>query len=314
MLEILDKQGYFVVENLLSPSLVQEALNSFAIYYNHFKEYDPAFNPEGILEYYNAGWQKHCYIARLACLPVFKDIFGTDKLLTSVEGVFYTRKEWQTENKYKSILDWNRRAWDFDVFSTDQGVNDTPEFKAVRALVCLHDQNIDSHVFSCVEHSHHQHVFKNFTQDYSSPSSPPSWIQMNTPLARNFQFNGFQLKRIPLKAGSAVFWDARLLKCFSTYTEDCPGKREKTIMIPVSMQPLPPFPNLLEIENRNKALAQGRCTLPLTSPVSRFGLKHPRILTRAARANHQYCLSVTPPIVPPDSILLQQLHGLIPYP
>jgi hypothetical protein len=34
-------------------------------------------------------------------------------------------------------------------------------------------------------------------------------------------FNNFNIKRLPLKGGSAVFWDARLFKNFSSFCKTC---------------------------------------------------------------------------------------------
>lgn len=84
----LENQGFSVVEDVLSPEECQRYSNEFKSWVSQYKDHDRTYQSfESLIQSYRIGHFNASWAVRLKAKPVFAEIWGTEKLLSSVDGV-----------------------------------------------------------------------------------------------------------------------------------------------------------------------------------------------------------------------------------
>jgi hypothetical protein len=237
--EHLDMCGYVVIEDVVSRSTCDLAVNEFKDYLEtvnpKFKWEDPStwtknrpMHTRGLIQHYNVGFQAHAVRIRMATKQVFEELWGTKNLWTSFDGTSWSFKP--KVHGFKSLKDWETKTWKKDAIHIDQT---TAGLSSIQGGVALLDQEEDGHVFLCVpgSHQYHDEIMKgNFCQG--------DWLIMDQEHKALLKSKGLKMKRVPLKAGSMVLWDSRLCHSSSGYckTSAVDGMR---LQVFVCMKPTP---------------------------------------------------------------------------
>lgn len=84
----LDDNGYCVVPNVITSEKCDEYLQDFQKWHSSFKENGKELRiRRSVIQSYRIGHCESAWKCRLHCKPVFDLLWGTEKLLTSVDGV-----------------------------------------------------------------------------------------------------------------------------------------------------------------------------------------------------------------------------------
>lgn len=84
----LEDQGFSVVEDVLSPEECQRYSDEFKSWVRQFKDNDRTYGSfESLVQSYRIGHFNASWAVRLKVKAVFAEMWGTEKLLSSVDGV-----------------------------------------------------------------------------------------------------------------------------------------------------------------------------------------------------------------------------------
>ena len=189
--EQLATQGYAVVENVLSPDEIELAKEYFYnwIYSSpQLIKLHNTIDPHGIFKFGEVGHQKHAWFIRTrhAVQAPFREIWGTDELITSFDGSC-----WIPSGLKKKDNIWTH---------TDQAPNNS-DFQCVQSFVALTENK--SRTLVVYEGSHLLH------SDYVKSrglTGTKNWQLIDHEYLKSIE----DRKRVlHVKAGSMVLWDSR---------------------------------------------------------------------------------------------------------
>ena len=84
----LDDNGYCIVPNVITSEKCDEYLQDFQKWHSSFKENGKELRIQrSVIQSYRIGHCESAWKCRLHCKPLFDLLWGTEKLLTSVDGV-----------------------------------------------------------------------------------------------------------------------------------------------------------------------------------------------------------------------------------
>lgn len=160
----------------------------------------------------NYAYSTYLRNSRKQCRKVFEEIWKTDELLGSLEGLFSS----------KINNGWNK---EFKVYQNSFDLDSS----CIRGLYLLNDSDPDSGGLTVLNGSHH--LFKEFMDKYDGEKLNPI---INMASNKNFMFNGLKMLKICAKKDNLILWDAR------TFTSVIPPSKNNTPSFGafVCMQPL----------------------------------------------------------------------------
>ena len=86
----LESMGYTVITDVLTSNECDEYQQQLKNWLIHFGGGFPG-NRRSVIQNYSIGHLEPCWKARLKAKPAFADIWGTDKLLSSMDGIAFHR-------------------------------------------------------------------------------------------------------------------------------------------------------------------------------------------------------------------------------
>jgi ectoine hydroxylase-related dioxygenase (phytanoyl-CoA dioxygenase family) len=313
-----EENGYLIIPDVISKDSLKEINDLFWDYIeelspklsrddssNWMDQHKWPINTHGLIQHYNVGFQKFTIETRNHVKKVFEMIYGTDRLITSFDGVSFTKR--RKVYKYKDLKDYQNNKWEKDQLHIDQTI---PGLRCIQSGACIIDQNEDSHVFVCIPGSHKYHEQLLSKMDTKTKAS--NWYILSQEDKVFMRENGLNITRVPMKAGSVVIWDSRTVHastgfCRSSlkYESDIPYR----LQIFVCMKPLDDDSQISpkERQRRIKAYLEGR--------VSRHIPDQIELMTKSPRKYGN--LSDYDTLNIPESYCMsdqeRKLHGLIDY-
>jgi len=315
--DFFKENGYVVIENIIPKEECEqitslfwdyiEGLNSKLSRQNQLNWMDPfewPINTRGLIQHYNVGFQKFTIKARNYIKKAFEIVYGTDKLISSFDGISFSKRP--KVFKYADLKHWHEKKWDKDDLHVDQTHKG---FRCIQGGAAIINQAKDGHVFICIPGSHKFHdelVDKIAKNDPKSISG--DWYKINNDDKNWIKDKDLDIIRVPMKAGSVVLWDSRLMHASTSWCKSS----IKEIDIPFRLQIFACMKNssyLTEKEKikRNKAYIEGRTCRHIPDKVTLFG-KNPRMYGPTSKYDKL--------IVPKSCELTideKRLHGLIEY-
>jgi len=189
--ELLNTQGYAVVENVLNEAQIAEATGYFRnwlssnpqLIINHSR-----INPHGIFKFGEVGHQRHAwYIKTLdAVQEKFREIWETEELTTGFDGSCWIPSEYAGKDK----------CWTH----TDQAP-DTKDFNCVQGFISLTSN--EERTLVVYEGSHLLH--ERYMEE-KHIKGKKNWLLIDLPYLATI---AEQKRVLKVKAGSLVLWDSR---------------------------------------------------------------------------------------------------------
>lgn len=164
LLSVLERDGCVVIENLVDAERVADMREGF---YESMAKVAPKFDPNdkktwvannlppstrGLYQHNGFSCQEYAMKGRLECKPVFERLYGTGKLLTSLDATSF--QQCPLAFRYASLEDWEARHTSENMH-LDQ--TSSSGFRCVQGGLALSDQPVDSRVFVCIPGSHVYH-------------------------------------------------------------------------------------------------------------------------------------------------------------
>ena len=189
--EQLATKGYAIIENVLSPDEIELAKEYFYnwIYSSpQLIKLHPTIDPHGIFKFGEVGHQKHAWFIRTrdAVQAPFREIWGTDELITSFDGSC-----WIPSGMKKKDNIWTH---------TDQAPNNS-DFQCVQSFVALTENKSRTLVVYEGSHLLHAEYVKS-----RGLTGTKNWQLIDHDYLKSIE----DRKRVlHVKAGSMVLWDSR---------------------------------------------------------------------------------------------------------
>lgn len=232
-------------------------------------------NQGGLIQHGCVGWQAPSVMVRDLTKHVFAELWGTDDLWTSIDGVSATMKHPTPRFvPFESVDDWDARKWADTSVHVDQT---TPGLLSIQAGVAITDQREDEHVFTCIpgSHKHHEHLLS-----LGPAKKTLHWEIMNEAQLEYLRSQSLDMIRVPLRAGDMVLWDSRTVHSSAKY---CKTARTDAfrLQVFVCMLPAPIDPRVraAEIAKRRAAYEKGLTGKHSPWPLRPFGAK-PRLYSK----------------------------------
>jgi hypothetical protein len=261
-------------------------------------------NTRGLIQHYNVGFQQFTVDTRSYVKSKFAELYGTDKLISSFDGISFTKRP--KAYKFKNLDDWQTKKWEKDDLHVDQT---RKGFRCIQGGVSIVNQIEDGHVFICIPGSHKYHDELVDRIAINDPESlPTDWYKINDSDKIWIKDNDLDIVRVPMKAGSLILWDSRLMHASSSW---CRSSIEKPF-IPYRLQIFICMkPNCLTETDRLKrikAYKDGRVSRHIPDKIS--------LMTKTPRKYG--CTSDYESLITPKSCKLtysqELLHGMEYYP
>ena len=225
--EDLKVKGYTVVRDVISHEDCDDAIRQYHVWLSQFKEgtWPNSFN--GIIKGYNSGHMKPTWEMRLKAKPVFAQIWGTEKLLTSFDSLAIARPPEDGKEQFQEP----GKNW----LHTDQKES-RYGLHAYQGALYLEGQCEDDWTFQVMEGSHvllHD-FFKKYPE--ASKKAEPCCHYALLPEDKNF-YKDCKIVRVPVPKGGMALWDSRLIHANARPLKGRkhPGKFRYTLFI--SMTP-----------------------------------------------------------------------------
>ncbi|XP_064612010.1 uncharacterized protein LOC135475962 [Liolophura sinensis] len=200
----LKTKGMTVVEGVLEGSLCQSCVAQYDEWLSEFTEkgaWPRSYN--SIIHHYSIGYSDPSWRVRLAAKPVFSKLWGTDKLLSSVDAIAVGRPPEGGEEPFHTP---GEHWLHVDQFPEQRGLH------SYQGAVYLETADEDDWTFCVIEGSHNLlEEFKEAKPDFNIriPNVMSCRLQKDDTLW--FEERGCKLKRVPVPRGGMVLWDSRLV-------------------------------------------------------------------------------------------------------
>lgn len=249
-LEDLEEKGYCVIENVLTPEEIEQALKYFREWtdsHEQIKAIHDKISPHGIFKHFEVGQQRHAWYIRTnpKVQEPFKQIWKTDDLVVSFDGSCYLPKGCKKKDNI-----WTH---------TDQAPSKKGRI-CIQGFVTLTDNVNRSLVV--YEGSHKLH--EEYAKEYNLTSSK-DWLLIEHEYLKRIQ----DARRVVAgKAGSLILWDSRTFHQ-NQYGGNCDEER---IVQYVSFLPRKNLTKKMQ-EKRIKYFLEKRTTSHWAYPVKVNGLQ-----------------------------------------
>ncbi|XP_005094869.1 uncharacterized protein LOC101849040 [Aplysia californica] len=198
----LEDKGYTVIEDAV-PNHRELKASFFQWMTDMFGEGGTPYSQYSIVRHYHVGHLEPAWSARLQVKKFFEALWGTTRLLTSVDAVAIG----QPPEKGVEEFDSEHQHW----LHVDQGAG-RESLHAYQGAVYLETADHDDWTFEMLEGSHKYHSeFYCHNKKAAMRSSLSDFYGMRQADLEWFHSAGCRRKRVPVKAGSLLLWDSRLV-------------------------------------------------------------------------------------------------------
>ncbi|KAK3105309.1 hypothetical protein FSP39_022211 [Pinctada imbricata] len=297
----LHENGYAVIDDVIPVSDCDDYAGNFKKFANQFDELDiPMMGFQSIIQSYRIGHFDETWKVRLKVKDVFTKIWGTEKLLTSFDGVALSPPPETVSSLYRREKD--------SFLHLDQGSR-RAGIHAYQGGVYLETSTVDDHCFRVLKGSHvyHSQFYSTFskaariTRDYEYYELQKDEIDWYTE-------KGCILTNVPVKKGGMVLWDSRTVHDNARPIRDRENKDRWRHVIFICMTPAL-WAGKEDLETKRQAYNELLMTTHWPSqrvtPFIRYNHPVEGVLSEI-NVPHQMPEVAT-------SIVAKQLSGVIPY-
>lgn len=314
ILAALHGPGYFVVRGYLSPGecaharrLVWDWLEQLTR--GRVSRYDPKtwttenwpHNQGGLIQHYGVGWSKVCVQVRAWVAGLFREMFGTRRVVTSFDGMGVRRAPARGHAKYADQAARESDIWR-QPFHLDQTVP-SDDFQCVQSRVSLTAEAEDGACFSCIPESwkYHAEVLALYGKRHT-----PGWEKLNPAQLAFYKSKGLEPVCVFAGEGDVVLWRSDLAHCGSQATAAA-DKLALRIGTYVSMAPVRSIKNFdAQRKKRLAAYSERRTSRHRADKIQLFAKSWRTFGKEDAQAYEaQRPVRLT--------MEEEQLHGLMPY-
>lgn len=245
----LEKNGYIVIDNIISEDEVNTALEYFNDWLNSYEQIKKIHNtisPHGIFKHFEVGHQRHAWYIRTrkSVQDIFKKLWNTDELVVSFDGSC-----WIDKTLTKRDNTWTH---------VDQAP-DKKDLECYQGFVSLTENKERTFVVYEGSHLLHQHYVNE-----KKLSGKKNWFLIENEYLEKIKDNK---KILHVKKGSLVIWDSR------TFHQNQYGNEgEERIVQYVSFLPKNKITEKMK-DKRRKYFTQRRTTSHWAYPVYVNGLQ-----------------------------------------
>ncbi|GFN85096.1 phytanoyl-coa dioxygenase phyh [Plakobranchus ocellatus] len=191
----LSSKGVTVVPSVISEVDCDRHQQYFRDWLSKFPSGQWPQSNNSLIQSYKSGHLQPAWEARLAAKPVFAEIWGTKKLLSSMDAIAIGRPPEEGEEKF-----WSP---DNNTLHVDQKA-DRVGLHAYQGAVYLEECAEDDWTFEVIEGSH-----KHFDQ-FMEQTGQWRCRNVKSPDLAWFEGKGCYRRRVPCPKGGMVLWDSRL--------------------------------------------------------------------------------------------------------
>ncbi|CAL1540922.1 unnamed protein product [Lymnaea stagnalis] len=191
----LETLGVTVVEGVISESECHRHQENFRTWLDTFPVDQWPMTTNSLIQRYKSGHLQPAWEVRLAAKPVFSQLWGTEKLLSSMDAIAIGRPPETSSEKF-----WEP---DDNWLHVDQTA-DRVGLHAYQGAVYLEECAEDDWTFEVVDGSHkYFDEFLDMTRQWRCRKLSPRDI-------RWFEAKGCRRRRVPCPKGGLILWDSRL--------------------------------------------------------------------------------------------------------
>ena len=196
----LEEHGVAVVPGVMTPDECDQQVTLLHQWLAKFHPNHPS-NINSIIHKYKIGHCETTWACRLKAKSVFSQIFGTEKLLTSTDGLALALPPELGDAHFKFAQNWDS----FAGLHLDQGPR-RKGFHAYQGALYLEEAEWEDYCFKVLRdsHKHHDEFFTHF-----EPGAKSEFRKLTNKEVEWYESKGCQVKRVAVPKGGMVFWDSR---------------------------------------------------------------------------------------------------------
>ncbi|XP_005107980.2 uncharacterized protein LOC101855975 [Aplysia californica] len=201
ILKDLDERGFCVVPGVIEEADCDQILAKYKAWLSHFGEEDFPKNRRTVIHGYGACQMEPTWEIRLKAKPVFASVWGTEKLLSSMDGIGLQRPAQQKQDFDTGIF-W----FHCDQACTKVGVH------SYQGALYLEATTQEDYCFRVIEGSHkkHQEFFPLFPKAMVK-SEKKEFCMLTKEQTKWFYDNGCKVTNVEVPKGGMVLWDSRTM-------------------------------------------------------------------------------------------------------
>ncbi|XP_064611608.1 uncharacterized protein LOC135475610 [Liolophura sinensis] len=200
----LGKKGYVVIEDVLSGNVCDTFVQQYQEWLSSFTKHNSwPFSYNSLIQRYKVGHAEPSWRVRLATTPVFAQLWGTEKLLTSFDAIAIGRPPEEGSKEFRRA----NQHW----LHSDQSASQIGRH-CVQGAVYLESADEDDWTLEVLEESHKYH--QEFMQSHPKAflrSSLAKFYRLRDGEPEWFEEKGCLRKTVAVPKGGMVLWDSRLI-------------------------------------------------------------------------------------------------------
>ncbi|XP_060071291.1 uncharacterized protein LOC132551198 [Ylistrum balloti] len=201
MMKNLEEKGYTVVPGVLSSEKCDDLIGQIRQWLDKFVDDSPLDPRLSLTQQYRVSASPVAWEVRLKAKPVFAKIWGTDKLLSSMDGMAIGEPPELGNTRFnKKGENW----FHFDQGSWRIGLH------AFQGAVYLEETTEEDYCFRVIEGSCrvHREFLDTFTEA-EEDSAGEDFYMLKPEFVEWYKNKGLREKKVPVPKGGMVIWDSR---------------------------------------------------------------------------------------------------------
>ena len=198
-LKDLEEEGVAVIPNILTDAECDQQIQILKDWLARFGDDQFPENVSSIIHQYNIGHSETSWTCRLKAKHIFDQIFGTEKLLTSFDGLAISQPPESGKTKF------SKEALSYDGLHLDQGPRRLG-LHAIQGSLYLEEAKEEDWCFKVITKSHK--YFEEFFDEYK-PNPHSEHRKLKKPEVNWYLEKGGKVKRIACPKGGMILWDSR---------------------------------------------------------------------------------------------------------
>lgn len=199
----LKGHGFTVVKQVVPESHCDSWVHEYHQWLSQFEDGEWPFTAHSLLQRYNTGNLETTWKARLSTKKVFSELWGTEKLLTSIDAIAIGRPPETSEEDFASP---GKHWLHSDQDATRKGLH------AYQGGLYLEHAEEDDWTFHVLKGSHtFLDEFYESNQNAALRSSLNKYYHMRDENIEWFKNKGCETVRVSVPKGGMVLWDSRLI-------------------------------------------------------------------------------------------------------
>ncbi len=199
-LKNLEDFGVAVIPNVISSAACNEEISKIKCWLQKFEPGFPNSFESGIIANYGIGHSPASWSCRLRIKHIFAEIYGTDKLLTSFDGMSIVDPK-----RNESPLHFSDDELSYDLLHLDQGPHRVG-LHSYQGALYLEGAQKEDFCFKVIAKSHQFHA--EFFEEFP-PLSKAEFREVERIEVDWYLQKGCSIQRIAVPKGGLVLWDSR---------------------------------------------------------------------------------------------------------